>query len=153
MTLDCHLSENLSSCFVMYNYVEEKDLLKAGLTLISGILVFSITFGEKVVGLHQGARWARRLLTIAWVGMILALILAGSALALIAAAAGEALYGNVWFFHSPYTSVAGVSWMCAFASGLVFIGSLCALAGAGTLSMHGAAPPQAVDGQAGGRVS
>ena len=35
--------------FLTYDYAEAKDLAKAFLTLISVILVFSITFSDKVI--------------------------------------------------------------------------------------------------------
>jgi hypothetical protein len=38
--------------FLKYDYAETKDLAKDFLTLVSAILVFSLTFAEKIVNFH-----------------------------------------------------------------------------------------------------
>ena len=75
--------------FMKYDFAEFKDLCKQFLTLVSGILVFSVTFAEKIVGLqsHPG-RW---LLVLAWIGFIVAIVLCGIALGYFALAGGRAV--------------------------------------------------------------
>lgn len=79
-----------ASLFLKYNYPETKDLCKQFLTLVSAILVFSVTFAEKIGGGSDSV--ARSLLLAAWCAMLFALICAGSGLTLITLAAGDAVY-------------------------------------------------------------
>ena len=68
--------------FITYNYSEAKDLAKSFLTLISAILVFSITFSEKVV-VFQTAGSARRIaLIISWICFVLSIIGCGVSIVL-----------------------------------------------------------------------
>ena len=42
--------------FMRYDFAEMKDVCKEFLTLVAGILVFSVTFAEKIVGLKGSGR-------------------------------------------------------------------------------------------------
>jgi hypothetical protein len=45
--------------FLDFVYPEVKDLCKHFLTLVTGILVFSVTFSEKIVIFQTAGKWAR----------------------------------------------------------------------------------------------
>jgi hypothetical protein len=64
-----------SAKFLGFDYPETKDLCKQFLTLISGLLVFSVTFGDKYVG--QAPFYCKLLLVTSWFFLLLAIIGAG----------------------------------------------------------------------------
>jgi hypothetical protein len=66
--------------FLNFNYAEAKDLAKSFLTLIAAILVFSITFSEKVVVFQTAGVIRRILLIISWSFFVLAIIGCGVAI-------------------------------------------------------------------------
>jgi hypothetical protein len=72
--------DDFTKIFLTYNYGEAKDLAKAFLTLISAILVFSITFSDKVVNFQNASRRTRVLLTLSWVLFVGAIVLCGISL-------------------------------------------------------------------------
>jgi hypothetical protein len=125
------MTENMGELFFKYDYAETKDLAKAFLTLVSGILVLSITFSEKIVGIPNAARKARLALAGCWVSLICALIACGFALVLITYAAGEAIYGGAGYF-----AVAWRSWFFMIAAGIFFVSGLVSLVTAGVLSLY-----------------
>jgi hypothetical protein len=110
------MTEGMAELFLKYDYVETKDLAKAFLTLVSGILVLSITFSEMIVGVSTGGRKARFALAACWVLLICALLSCGLALVLITYAAGEAIYGGegyltvAWRSRGTSCSSPGLSW-------------------------------------------
>jgi hypothetical protein len=126
-----------AACFITYDYAEAKDLLKSALTLISGVLVVSITFGEKVVGLRNAPARARRFLVLAWVGLVLAFIAAGLALALMAITAGALVYGQQVIYGPirPYHLALG-GWLSTFAAGGLFVASLVSMVISAVIAMR-----------------
>ncbi|WP_213807086.1 hypothetical protein [Granulicella sp. dw_53] len=115
--------------FMIYDYAELKDLCKQFLTLVSGILVFSVTFAEKIVGYKAMARWP--LLT-SWVAFIIAIVLCGLALGLIALAGGQAVSGASIEIYRRMESQAV---RLTFGAGLSFVIGLSCLIVAGVLTM------------------
>jgi hypothetical protein len=77
--------------FLTYDYTEAKDLGKAFLTLMSAILVFSITFSEKIVDFQKGSQQAKRKLFWSWNLIVTAIILCGTSLVFDYAAQEAAL--------------------------------------------------------------
>ena len=75
---------------IKFLYPTAQELCKHFLTVVSGILVFSVTFSEKIVDFHKANRTDRRLLFFAWSVFVLALIGAGTSLVFHVAAAGHA---------------------------------------------------------------
>jgi hypothetical protein len=65
--------------FLTYDYSETKDLGKAFLTLISAVLVFSITFSDKVVDFPRAGKRARLALFGGWSCFVLAIVVCGIA--------------------------------------------------------------------------
>lgn len=77
--------------FMQYHYAETKDMIKHFLTLIAGILVFSLTFSEKVVNFNQASLFPKRLLFVSWGLLILAIAFCGVGMCFNSLAAGEAV--------------------------------------------------------------
>ena len=75
--------------FMKYDYTETKELLKVFMTLVSGILVFSVVFSEKVVGLRNSSISTKYILIASWGLLIFSLLSAGLAMSFIAAAAAR----------------------------------------------------------------
>lgn len=117
-----------AEAFLKYDYAETKDLLKTFITLISGTLVLSLTFSDKVIGFSEATKGTQYLLFAAWALFILALICAGIGMAFIAAAAGKILYGDIPLFNWSYWNLALTSWAFVLIAGGTYIGGLIALA-------------------------
>ncbi len=66
--------------FIQFYYPEVKDLSKSFLTLVSGILAFSITFSTSIIGVSSASKLQLILLISAWLFFIIAIIAAGSGL-------------------------------------------------------------------------
>jgi len=125
--------------FLRFDYAETKDLLKTLLSLVSGILVFSVTFGEKIVGLKDGNRSARRFLVTAWVLLILALVTGGMAMAFLGLSAGKLLYGgSIPLLDFDFGTLAFGSWSLVLVSGCSFGAALTSMALAAVKSMNAA---------------
>jgi BON domain len=103
--------------FLQYNYTETKDLCKHFLTVVSAILVFSLTFSEKIINFHQASRSAKMLLLIAWVLLIGSIVACGLGLVFISLAGGQAVYGA----KSNYQPLALTSYKWIIAAGLAFV--------------------------------
>ena len=119
--------------FMKYDYAETKDLCKQFLTLVSGILVFSITFAEKIVGYKEEGISARWPIVASWASFIVAISLVGIALGLIARAGGSAVNGGPEEFYRNLENLAA---LFSILGGLSFIvGLLClVIAGMKTLA-------------------
>jgi hypothetical protein len=115
--------------FMTYDYAEPKDLCKQFLTLVSGILVFSITFAEKIVGYRAVARWP---LLASWIAFIIAIVLCGLGLGLMALAGGQAVSGAPGEIYRHMESQAV---RLSFGAGLSFVLGLTSLIVAGVLTM------------------
>ncbi len=66
--------------FIQFYYPEIKDLSKSFLTLVSGILAFSITFSTSIIGVSTASKLQLILLISAWLFFVIAIIAAGSGL-------------------------------------------------------------------------
>jgi hypothetical protein len=115
--------------FMTYDYAELKDLCKQFLTLVSGILVFSITFAEKIVGYRAVARWP---LLASWIAFLIAIVLCGLGLGLMALAGGQAVSGAPGEIYRHMESQAV---RLSFGAGLSFVLGLTSLIVAGVLTM------------------
>jgi hypothetical protein len=125
------MTESMGELFYKYDYAETKDLAKAFLTLVSGILVLSITFSDKIVSMSNTACKAKFALPACWTLLICALIACGIALVFITYAAGEAIYGGTEYF-----AVAWWSWYLMIGAGILLVGGLILLTAAGVLSLY-----------------
>ena len=118
--------------FLTYDYAETKDLCKQFLTLVSGILVFSVTFGEKIVSFREAGARGRRPLFAAWSLFIIAIISCGLGLTILAIAGGEAAYGQS---SSAFYDTAQKAYLWVIAAGLAFIFGLICLVWAAASSL------------------
>jgi hypothetical protein len=116
--------------FMKYNYTETKDLRKDFLTLVTGILVFSLTFSEKIVDFRRSAKSAKILLFSSWTLFISTIISCGVGLTYLALAGGQAVYGT----DDNYLDLASKCYGWVITSGLCFITGLIALVLAGMIA-------------------
>ena len=114
--------------FMTYDYAELKDLCKQFLTLVSGILVFSITFADNAAKNSTASKWP---LLFAWIAFILAIILCGIGLGQMALAGGQAVSGAA---RSIYRQMEYRAVKLTLAAGFSFILGLIALLIAGALA-------------------
>lgn len=118
--------------FLKYNYAESKDLCKEFLTLVSGVLVFSVTFAEKIVRFNDPRARGRWTLFGAWISLVAALISGGIGLVELGFAANAAV-------HAPdpaliqFLGHKADLWM--YAGGVLFVLGLLLIVAAGALSM------------------
>jgi energy-coupling factor transporter transmembrane protein EcfT len=122
--------------FFKYEYGETKDLLKTFLTLLSGVLVFSLAFAEKIVNFSQSTLKTRALLIFAWTCFVLSIIMCGLSLCAISAAAGIVIYGEIPLAGFDWDSLALASWALVIAAGITFVMGLCLLILAAATSMR-----------------
>ena len=66
--------------FLKYELADAKTLAIQFITLVSAILVFSITFSEKIINYVQTTKPIKILLLVSWVLFIIAIVLAGISL-------------------------------------------------------------------------
>jgi len=94
-----------------FDYGETKDLLKTFMTLISGTLVVSVAFAEKIVEVKNADRIARNFLIICWAGLVTALVLCGLAMCLVAMYMGKVVYGDGFLpgWHGPDFAIPGLA--------------------------------------------
>lgn len=91
------ISEALSQAnFLQFVYPEVKDLCKHFLTLVSGVLVFSVTFAEKILVIGAASRGQKLILFSAWIFFVLAFVLGGASLTGLFLAAGRAKAMEPW---------------------------------------------------------
>jgi hypothetical protein len=125
--------------FLKYDYAETKDLSKSFLTLVAAILVFSLTFSDKIVDFPHAGQISRASLVTSWSLLMFSIILCGVALCFISIAGGSAVYGG------DYLSVAVWAWLCLLGAGSLFAIGLVALIVAATASLS-KRPPEHIDG-------
>ena len=109
-------TETDSERFMKYDYAETKDFCKHFLTLVVAVLVFSLTFSEKVVGFHTAPLTATVFLGLAWVSMLVAVILCGVGLKDLALAGGRAVYSQM-----GYQQLAHKAYKRIYAAGACFV--------------------------------
>jgi hypothetical protein len=54
--------DEAAKLFLQYNYLETKDLCKHFITIIIAVLVFSLTFSEKIIDFKNASTLAKSLL-------------------------------------------------------------------------------------------
>jgi hypothetical protein len=120
-----------ASKFMTFDYAEAKDLCKQFLGLVSGILVLSVTFSEKIVDFPRARLWPRIFLFSCWVLLICAIIAGGIALMYLAMAGGQAVYGG----SGRYPTDAWTAYRLIIGAGTCFVAALVCLATAGATSL------------------
>lgn len=122
--------------FLEFIYPEARDLCKHFLTLNSGILVFSVTFAEKVVSFSSAPAKTKGWLVGAWILYALSFILGGTSVAGLFLSAGQAQSAdaswNALMVASGYTLFTACAFFCL---------GLLATVVAGVLAFYGKKPP------------
>jgi hypothetical protein len=90
--------------YMTYPFAVTKELCQEFLTLASGILIFSITFSEKIVDFKSAGRKTRFLMFSIWTLFILSIISCGLALCVLSLAGGHAVYGINDYEDLNYTT-------------------------------------------------
>jgi hypothetical protein len=110
--------------FLAFLYPEIKDLAKHFLTLVSGVLVFSVTFSEKIVPFSIATTFEKRALLTAWLLWIAAVILAGLAILFNFLAATQMLRQH----ERDNRPLVRLTYAAIDAGGVCFVAGLVALA-------------------------
>jgi hypothetical protein len=114
------MSTSDAELFLKYNYLETKDMGLHFLTLVTAVLVFSLSFAEKVFDFQNASKRKRTIVILGWCLYLISIILCGLGLTLNALAGGAAVYGNDYNYWAnlsyKFIVLAGVS----FIFGLVF---------------------------------
>jgi hypothetical protein len=127
--------------FLKYDYAETKDLCEHFLTVVAGILVFSVAFSEKIVGYPKTSLAAKNCLVATWGLFIISIIACGIGLALIALAAGDVVYNNA----IGYPARANTAYLWVIAAGICFVVGLGMLIVSAIISVY--APSSASNSQ------
>jgi hypothetical protein len=120
--------DSLAQLFLKYDYAETKDLAKHFLTIVVSILVFSLTFSEKIADFRNATRWTQRLLVASWCLMLLSILACGLGLVANSVAGGQAVYGGT------YRRLAGYGYLLIITAGATLIAGLMSLTLAAILS-------------------
>jgi hypothetical protein len=125
--------ENSPEIFLKFDYIETKDLCKSFLTLVAAVLIFSVTFSEKIIDfLHAGTR-ERVLLAGSWSALLLATVSCGIGTYFIFNAGLAAS-------HQPTTQLYWTRTLIAFRAlhlaGALFLVALILLVVSATASLH-----------------
>ena len=116
--------ETARELFLKHDYSEAKDLCKQFLTLNVGVIVFSLTFADKVIEFSKTSEITRVVLLSSWSCLLASLVGCGIALAYISLAAGQVVYGERKDFQSiSVRTIVGV-----VIAGALFVLGLIALA-------------------------
>jgi len=116
--------ETARELFLKHDYSEAKDLCKQFLTLNVGVIVFSLSFADKVIEFSKTSEITRVVLLSSWSCLLASLVGCGIALAYISLAAGQVVYGERKDFQSiSVRTIVGV-----VIAGALFVLGLIALA-------------------------
>lgn len=126
--------------FIKYGYPEIKSLAIQFLTLLTAILIFSLTFSEKIVNYNQASSAVRAILIGGWTLFILAIVSDGIGLAYNAIALPTALVdsNNLELNHkksNAFYEPAFISLKSILMSGVFFIGGLICIVSSGVASL------------------
>src|ERR1700754_907447 len=102
--------------FLKYNYPETKEMCLHFLTLLTGVLAFSISFAEKVFDFQKANKKRRLIIIWSWCLYLIAIIFCGVGLIFNTIAGGNAAYEYNDFFI-PAT----ISYYFIIAAGSIFV--------------------------------
>lgn len=77
--------------FLKYAFAETKNLAKHFLTVVTAVLVFSLTFSEKLASFHTASPVVRWSIVAAWTCMFLAIVSGGIAICYVALSGGQSM--------------------------------------------------------------
>ena len=113
--------------FIEFDYTETKSLMQSFITLVSGLIVFSVSFYEKILSGFENVRNPKRNFFYILAMFLLSLIAAGSSLVLILAAVACHIYGPTAipvFSNCGVYELAVWSWAAGIFAGVIFVGGL-----------------------------
>jgi hypothetical protein len=110
--------------FLKYAFTETKDLAEHFLTVVTAVLVFSLTFSEKIANFETAPTPVRVTITSAWSCMLLAIIACGIAICYVALSGGAASAGGGPQEYWPIMDK-GIWWLGS--GGILFVLGLVAL--------------------------
>jgi hypothetical protein len=116
--------ETARELFLKHDYSEAKDLCKQFLTLNVGVIVFSLTFADKVIEFSKTSEITRVVLLSSWSCLLGSLVGCGIALAYISLAAGQVVYRE----RKDFQSISERTLVGVVISGALFVLGLIALA-------------------------
>jgi hypothetical protein len=126
--------------FINFDYAEVKDLGEHFLTLVAGVLVFSITFSEKIVDFPKAMPTIRYRLYGAWGAFVGAIIFSGLALGLIFLGGMIARQSTALVItdnaHSAYIWWEYWSLLAMLTAGITFVIGLLLLLASGVATLH-----------------
>ena len=123
--------------FVEFQYMEIKDLAKQFLTLISGTLVVTVSFADKIVPLDKAGQFSKTMLAVSWVLLVLSFVLAGIGLVGVFSAAIAAREGHCYGHALDYRRLSRPSYHFINIAGLLFVAALICLAITGGARLFG----------------
>lgn len=129
--------------YIQFKYPEIKDLLKHFLTLISGTLVFSVTFSEKVIDFHKSAKAQKISVFAAWTLFAVALAACGAGIYLNYLTAEAALAAKLTGNLSAFRSLEGLSYLAQDLAGLLYVIGLFVLVASAVVRVRTHAPTDA----------
>ena len=115
--------DDSAKTFLQYDYAETKELCKHFLTLVVAVLVFSLTFSEKIIDFPRATKASRVSLMLAWCFLLASIITCGIGLTLMTLAAGDAVYS----LSTNYPEKAQTAYLWIVAAGCSFVTGLLAL--------------------------
>ena len=110
--------------FLKYAFTETKDLAEHFLTVVTAVLVFSLTFSEKIANFSAASTWVRVSITVSWSSMLLAIISCGIAICYVALSGGAASANASPESYWPIMNK-GIFWLGS--GGILFVVGLLAL--------------------------
>lgn len=121
-------TKDLLSTFLKYDYAEAKELCKQFLTTVVAVLVISLTFAEKIIGVgvnkSSGTLYTPKLFLLGvWTSFVLSIITCGIGLAYITVAAGRVVYRE----RSDFECISNVTLVWIGFAGFSFIVGLISL--------------------------
>jgi hypothetical protein len=121
--------------FLKFDYVETKDLCKQFLALVASLLVFSVTFSEKIVDFDHAPLVPKLLLVGSWFSFLVAIIATGGALYVLFNAGMLATHRpekGEWRLRMRF-----ISFQLLNVAGVSFVLGLLVLIGSGLYRFHG----------------
>ena len=123
--------------FVSHGYEEIKSISIRFLTLLTAILVFSVTFSEKIVKPEFAKKQTKKILIAGWVCLVAAIILDGLGITLNVYALASALYDqNINEGTSHYLGFTVRALFSMILGGIFFVAGIILIVYAGIISIQ-----------------
>lgn len=121
-------NESPEEAFVKFHYAEVKDLAKQFLTLISGTLVLTVSFADKIVPISEAHTVQKWLMGVCWLSLLVAFVLAGLGIYTNYLAAEQARGAMIYDYQTNFQLLARRAYRFLDFAGILFTVSLAFLA-------------------------